>query len=127
MERVVDTRSVAEDLWIDSESGAIGHWGSSELGTIGSSAQLGLLCHQVVFEDTSRTLGLAIQEVKNRFAAMSSSYWAKRHSLQYNLIGDPGIILVLPDKPDLHIDQPLVRFLKKLVAGQRTKALQHLA
>ena len=110
LDPVVDVRSLSEDLLIDSESGAIGHWGTSELGTVGNSAALAVLFHQVVFEDTSRTLGLVIQEVKNRFAASYSSYWAKRHSLQYNLIGDPGIILALPDKPDLHIDQPLVRF-----------------
>ena len=110
LDPVVDVRSLAEDLLIASEAGAIGHWGSSELGTVGNSAQLAVLFHQVVFEDTSRTLGLVIQDTKNQFATIYSSYWAKRHSLQYNLIGDPGITLVIPNKPDLHIDQPLVRF-----------------
>ncbi len=110
LDPVVDVRSLAEDLLISSESGAIGHWGSSELGTVGQSSVLATLFHRAVFEDTSRTVGLVVQDVKNAFALQQTSYWGKRHSLQYNLIGDPGINLAIPDKPDLDIAQPLVQF-----------------
>ncbi|MDX1439227.1 MAG: C25 family cysteine peptidase, partial [Rubricoccaceae bacterium] len=99
-----------EELLIDAESGAIAHWGSSELGTISNSRALADLLFEELYPDTSRTLGLAVQATKNAFNAGVSGEWARRHMLQYNLIGDPGIRLVIPDKPDLHISEQLASF-----------------
>lgn len=110
LDPVVDVRSLAEDLLISGESGAIGHWGSSELGRVGESNQLSTLIHQVIFQDTVRTLGTAIQTVKNTFEAQNPHEWGQRHSLQYSLIGDPGVVLRIPNLPDFHVEQSLVRF-----------------
>lgn len=105
-----DAKSLAEEFLLDAESGAIAHWGSSEVGTISDSRRLATMMFGEMYPDTSRTLGTAIQHVKNTYAAQYQHEWGKRHMLQYNLIGDPGVLLQLPDKPDFHITQQLTSF-----------------
>ncbi len=107
--RDADTRTLAESLLLEGESGAIGHWGSSELGTVSASAALSVDLHRTLFQDTLRVVGDAIRQAKNRFIGRTDSYWYVRHSTQYNLIGDPGLRFNAPDKPDLHVTEANLR------------------
>ena len=98
-----DVRSFAEQLVLESANGGIAHWGSSNLGTIGESAALSQALHERVFEDTLRTLGLAIQEAKAEFNANRTYALAVKHLLQYGLIGDPATNVALPTRPDFAV------------------------
>ena len=98
-----DILSFAEQLVIESENGSIAHWGSSNLGTIGESAALSSTLHELVFEDSLRTLGLALQETKAIFNANRTYNLAVKHLLQYGLIGDPATRIILPTRPDLAV------------------------
>ena len=98
-----DILSFAEQLVIESLNGSIAHWGSSNLGTIGESAALSSTLHELVFQDTLRTLGLALQETKAIFNANRTYDLAVKHLLQYGLIGDPATRIILPARPDFAV------------------------
>ena len=59
-----DEPSLGEALIINSPNGGIAHWGTSELGNLLPSARLNTELIDRVFQDTSRVVGLAIQEAK---------------------------------------------------------------
>ncbi|HYE95950.1 MAG TPA: C25 family cysteine peptidase [Rubricoccaceae bacterium] len=109
-----DTPSLAEDLLLSAPSGAIAHWGATELSTGSDSQTLGDTLHAALFRDSLRVLGEVFQEVKTRYAqqhaANPNQHWGIRHALQYNLIGDPGMRMIIPDKPDLRFVASNVRF-----------------
>ncbi|MEM8559208.1 MAG: C25 family cysteine peptidase, partial [Bacteroidota bacterium] len=110
-----DRGTLAEQLVLGSEAGGIAHWGSSELATVQDTRTISDQAHQVIFTetkpgavaDTSRVLGLALQEAKRRYATTFAfggrSYYPVKHLLQYGLIGDPASQLVIPTQPDLAV------------------------
>ncbi len=105
------TLSLAEQFVIGSEHGAIAHWGSSELSTIGAGGLLGGALHEVVFVDTMRVLGLAAQETKRRVAQIvGASSDGIKNLLQYSLVGDPGTVMRLPSQPNLHVEAAGIAF-----------------
>lgn len=110
LDRTTDVRTLSESLLLDGESGGIGHWGSSELGTVGASSVLGRLIYEAIYPDSLRVIGDAVRTAKNRFVDIRTQYWDIRHSIQYNLIGDPGLRLNVPDKPDFRLAESLIRF-----------------
>ena len=98
-----DLLSFAEQLVLESANGGIAHWGSSNLGTITESAALSRALHERVFQDTLRTLGLAVQGAKAEFNANRTYALAVKHLLQYGLIGDPATRVALPTRPDFAV------------------------
>jgi hypothetical protein len=92
------------------ENGSIAHWGSSALGNLRPSAILNDALIDRVFRDTMHVVGIAIQEAKADIAAQfPTSQTYIRHLLQYGLLGDPATKLALPDQPDLHLSEQLLR------------------
>ena len=101
-----DTPVLAEKLVTESPNGAIAHWGSSGLGSVTASRDLGDLMHELVFTDTLRTIGEIFQEVKRRYAIRGPSL---RDLTQFGLIGDPATRLDIPVLPDFEMTQDLIR------------------
>ena len=92
------------------ENGSIAHWGSSALGNLRPSAILNDALIDRVFRDTTHVIGLAIQQAKADIASQyASSRTYVRHLLQYGLLGDPATKLAIPDQPDLHLSERLLR------------------
>ncbi|MEM6785084.1 MAG: C25 family cysteine peptidase [Bacteroidota bacterium] len=117
---LADRGTLAERLVLGSEAGSIAHWGSSELGRVPETRSISDLAHQVIFTesregdtDTTRVLGLALQEAKRRYATTFAfggvAYYPVKHLLQYGLIGDPASRIVLPTQPDLTVADSDVR------------------
>ncbi len=107
-----NTLSLAEQLVIESEHGAISHWGSSELSTIGSGGFLGDELHRLVFDDSLRVLGEATRQAKNTLARLVTGGSGVKNLLQYGLVGDPATPLRLPTLPNLHVSAADIRFSK---------------
>ncbi len=92
------------------ENGSIAHWGSSALGNLRPSAILNDALIDRVFRDTTHVIGLAIQQAKADIASQyANSQTYVRHLLQYGLLGDPATTLALPDQPDFHLSERLLR------------------
>ncbi len=95
------TFSLAEEFVIGAETGAIAHWGSSELSTISAGGYLGNQVHDLVMADTMRVLGDVFRTAKGRLAAFTTGGSNAKNLLQYGLIGDPATRLQLPTRPNL--------------------------
>ncbi len=98
---LTDRLVYGERLVLASMNGAIAHWGSSSPSYIEQPAALTNFVHEVVFQDTIRTLGSAFQEGKRRFVeARSQSGSVYNVLLQYGLIGDPATRIQIAEKPE---------------------------
>ncbi|MEM8600150.1 MAG: C25 family cysteine peptidase [Bacteroidota bacterium] len=117
---LADRGTLAERLVLGSEAGSIAHWGTSELARVPETRAISDLAHQVIFSesrendsDTTRVLGLALQEAKRRYATTFAfggvAYYPVKHLMQYGLIGDPASRIVLPTQPDLAVSDADVR------------------
>ena len=107
---VVGTVDASGAVKAGAENGGIAHWGSSALGNLRPSGILNDALIDQVFRDTVRVLGTAIRNAKADVEASNgNSATIVRHLLQYGLLGDPATRMVLPDRPDFHLDQNLVR------------------
>ncbi|MEO1629694.1 MAG: C25 family cysteine peptidase, partial [Bacteroidota bacterium] len=115
-----DRGTLAERLVLGSEAGSIAHWGTSEIARVPETRAISDFAHQVIFSesregdaDTTRALGLALQEAKRRYATTFGfggvSYYPVKHLLQYGLIGDPASRIVLPSEPDLAVAEADLR------------------
>ncbi|MFQ5568345.1 MAG: C25 family cysteine peptidase [Rhodothermales bacterium] len=93
----------AEQLLLGSLNGAIAHWGTSGLGSIGASARLGNEVYDLVFSDTLRTIGKVFQETKRRYA--TSGAFSLRDLVQFGLLGDPATRVNLPTRPEFFLSQ----------------------
>ena len=93
-----------ERLVVASPNGAIAHWGSSSASTINQPAALTTELHDVVFQDTTRILGIALQRAKKQYiesGTQSSSVY--NVLLQYGLIGDPATRIRIADRPEFQV------------------------
>ncbi len=102
-----DTPVLAEQLVTGSPNGAIAHWGSSGLGGVTASRDLGDILHELVFSDTLRTIGKIFQEVKRRYATQED--FSERDLAQFGLIGDPATVLDIPTRADFQMTQDQIR------------------
>ncbi len=103
------TLSLAEEFVIGAETGAIAHWGSSELSTISAGGYLGNQVHNLVMTDTMRVLGEVFRTAKTRLAAFTTGGSNAKNLLQYGLIGDPATRLQLPTRPNLVLAERAIR------------------
>jgi len=99
---------LGEKLVVGSLNGGIAHWGSTGLGSVAASTQMGGILNEVVFSDTLRTLGQIFQEVKRRYAAPGIPPSLRDH-VQYSLIGDPATQLAIPTKADFTMTPSQIR------------------
>ncbi len=98
---LTDRLVYGERLVLASMNGAIAHWGSSSASTIDQPALLTNELHRVVFQDTMRVLGKALQAAKRQYVATRSQTGSVFNVLlQYGLIGDPATHIRIPDKPE---------------------------
>ncbi len=95
------TLSLAEEFVTGAESGAIAHWGSSELSTIFAGGYLGDQVHDLVMTDTMRVLGDVFRIAKGRLAASTTAGTNVKNLLQYGLVGDPATRFRMPTRPNL--------------------------
>ncbi len=106
---LTDRLVYGERLVLASMNGAIAHWGSSSASTIDQPAILTDHLHEVVFQDTVRTLGIAFQEAKKRYIeSRSQSGSAYNVLLQYGLIGDPATHIQIANKPEFQISSEAI-------------------
>lgn len=102
-----DALVLGEKLVVGSLNGAIGHWGSSGLGTVNASASMGATLHNLVFSDTLRVAGKIFQEVKRQYATSPS--FQLRDLLQYSYLGDPATTVNIPTRPEFAMAQNQIR------------------
>lgn len=101
---VADRLVYGERLVVASPNGAIAHWGSSSASTVNQPAALTTELHDVVFQDTTRILGIALQRAKKQYVestTQSSSVY--NVVLQYGLIGDPATRIRIADRPEFQV------------------------
>ena len=88
-----------------SQNGSIAHFGTSHEGFIRTSATINDSLISVVYRDTVRKMGAAVQQGKAALADQAAERPRLRaHLLQYNLLGEPAARLQVPDRPNLHLE-----------------------
>lgn len=93
-----------ERLVVASPNGAIAHWGSSSASTINQPAALTTALHDVVFQDTTRILGIALQRAKKQYVEAATQNGSVYNVLlQYGLIGDPATRIRIADRPEFQV------------------------
>ena len=98
---LADRLVYGERLVLASLNGSIAHWGSSSASTIDQPAALADEVHRVVFEDTTRTLGVAFQQAKAAYQeGLNRTKSVYTTLLQYALIGDPATRIQIPSTPE---------------------------
>ncbi|MBN1996017.1 hypothetical protein JW935_00610 [candidate division KSB1 bacterium] len=99
-----DTNSFGEHFIRVPDRGAVAFWGTSGWGYVSEDFLFLQRLYPIVLQDSVRVLGDAITRAKT---AMWETFGASTHIqnmiLQYCLLGDPALKLVLPEKPDLAV------------------------
>ena len=110
---LADRLVYGERLVLASLNGSIIHWGSSSASTIGTSQPaLANEVHRVVYQDTTRIMGLAFQQAKTAYLAGASQTKSTFTTLlQYALIGDPATRLQIADTPELQTSPDAITIL----------------
>ena len=109
---LADRLVYGERLVLASLNGSIIHWGSSSASTIDQPAALANEVHRVVFQDTTRIMGLAFRQAKEAYlAGASQSKSTYTTLLQYALIGDPATRLQIPDAPEFQTSADAITIL----------------
>ena len=100
-----DAPVYAELLVTESENGSVAHFGGSSSSLISSASNLADELYAVVFGDDERILGEAVRLSKRRYLErFGLNAFTVETAMQYNLIGDPGMRINLPTRPDLHVE-----------------------
>ena len=109
---LADRLVYGERLVLASLNGSIAHWGSSSASTIDQPAALANEVHRVVFQDTTRIMGLAFRQAKETYLAGANQTKSVYTTLlQYALIGDPATRIQIPSTPEFQTSPDAITIL----------------
>jgi len=91
-------KGLGEVLFTADQTGCVAFWGSSGLGWIWNDYYLLTELYKLIDENSDLTLGEIIREAKSNYLMTHRGDLPLSEVYQYNLLGDPGLRIAIPDK-----------------------------